>query len=645
MKYLCTRLLLLIVLLVWGWMVLGGVEWMLDLGLVETVSANDPIRYGAVSTILDRPPATEEDTWVTTTIDTLVKFLSRAWIIPASLAGELMTNEVIYWKSFHFSELLFKFWQFIRTLALYGLGFMFLYKLAETFAKWGNVQALGGTVVKTLIAGVLIPMSRWMVAALIDLSIIATATVSALPLNAMEQLREELNIEISVSEVVYIKDYEIQPLAENTKQLDFNDLIPDGDSVAWTLVFMWAGIMRLDQSLSLAQNEWEETRTADQLVGVFIRMIMVVMLVVPMFVLLVVNIVRVAFIRLWIVTVPFIILDLAFDGPLSKNETFNMSNIMWLIFQPVVVVGTLSVGILIVMGMYWALMWTNQDVVDQWMGELINVTLDGDKTARVGTNSSSEVFIDGDLLGQSADLIWWGIWRMVVSLFMVFLLRSLLKVGFSTSKLTEVVSKGIYGFSEQILSATPIVPIPGVWMQSVSSLQRASRQLRPSNLIEKKLSYEAAELENMVKWKLKIWEQIMDSRDGYDIDNAINSAWKGVANYWTPWKQIKKMQKSKSLRSSELKPYINKWIMKNSDNARKMFGSSVLPAWALTQEVLDKLWEEWSTEWVGFRQAINGLLSANLDEKEVTEKELMRIISDAKSSGRSIIKNKYEALN
>jgi hypothetical protein len=80
-------------------------------------------------------------------------------------------------------------------------------------------------------------MSWWLIAAVIDLSIIATAAISALPLNAMEQLRTELSLDgkISCSKVVYVKDFQVQPetdLPNNTQPLTFRDLVPAGDSVA-----------------------------------------------------------------------------------------------------------------------------------------------------------------------------------------------------------------------------------------------------------------------------------------------------------------------------------------------------------------------------------------------------------------------------
>jgi len=108
-----------------------------------------------------------------------------------------------------------------------------------------------------------------------------------------------------------------------------------------------------------------------------------------------------------IITIPFIILAYVFDlWKIKEMEYFKLWNIIGLIFQPVVVVGTLSVGVLIIMGMYGALLGDEQ-TINQWMWELMNVYVDGDRTVRVWTDGPAETLFDGDIFGQTADILWW----------------------------------------------------------------------------------------------------------------------------------------------------------------------------------------------------------------------------------------------
>lgn len=573
-----------------------------------------------------------EDSWTLATIDKMVRFLSRVWIVPASLAGQLMTNEIIYGKSFFMAETLFKFWQFIRNLALYWVGFLFLYKIWEMFAKWWDLWWLGNVVMRAWAAAILIPMSRWLVAWLVDLSIIATAAVSALPMEAMEQLRDEFALDgkVPISKVIHVKNYEIQPLSNvtnNTKTLEFSDLVPNGDSVAGTLIFMGAWVMRLDQALSLVESEDDNQKTANQISATFIRAIMTVMLVLPMIVLVVVNVIRLVYIWLRIVTVPFIILDLAFDWPLSNQEAFKLSNIMWLIFQPVVVVGTLGVWVLIIMWMYGALI-GNEEVADQWMGELINVTIESDNSATVGANTNNEVIFDAEIFGQTADLVWWWVGRIIVSLFMIFLIWSLVKVGFSTSALTKSVSDGIYGFSEQMLSTIPVVPVPGMGLQSVSSLSRAKNDIKRNNPFEKKIRYDAENITNKLRGKIGVDE----AKFGESSYDAVKGA--ALSRDLSLWKNLKKSQawwKAIPL-DNRIKSNIAQRVSTNQELAKNVFGFALPTSFGEVMKLWDAENDKDTTNWSSFRKAIDGILSNKIEENSVNEKTLRSASTNSQNS-------------
>lgn len=547
------------------------------------------------------------------TADLLMRFLSWAWIVPASIAGELMTNEVIYGKSFYLSEVLFKFWQFIRTLALYALGFLMVYKVWETFAKWGDVSSLWSTTVKALAAWALIPMSWRLVAAVIDVSLIATAAVSALPLNAMEQLRTQLSLEgkISCSKTVYIKDFQVQPetdLPNNTQELTFRDLVPAGDSVAWSMVFLWCWLLRLDQSMHLVNQEWEWiNKTADQISSTFIRLIMVVMLVVPMFVLVVMNVIRIIFIRLRIITVPFIILAYVFDiGWIKDMEYFKLWNIIWLIFQPVVVVGTLSVWVLIIMGMYGALLGDEQ-TINQWMWELINVYVDSDRTARIWTNWPAESIINGDMFGQTWDILWGWIWRMIVTFFMVFLFRALIKIWFSTSALTKWVSDSIFNFASQIASTVPIVPVPWLWLQSVSSINKSKESFNRNSPMKNLIYKDKQRIMDFVNEKTWNTSPELRNEDYTQMKSEAIKPW-----LWL-WKTIKQFQKAwKPITIRDVKKSISEWIAKpsNSSSVKKIFPGISFPS---SSKEIEKMWspenDDTYTDAATFRKYIDGILT------------------------------------
>lgn len=607
--------------LVVAWTVFLWLGWWMFLGWLENISV---VHAQAVVTATTIDENTQSS--LLETADLLMRFLSWARIVPASIAGELMTNEVIYGKAFYLSEVLFKFWQFMRTLALYALGFLMLYKVWETFVKWWDVSSLWSTAVKALVAWALIPMSWWLIAALIDLSIIATAAVSALPLNAMEQLRTELSLDgkISCSKTVYVKDFQVQPetdLPNNTQPLTFTDLVPAGDSVAGSMVFLGCGLLRLDQSLHLVNQEWAWiNKTADQISSTFIRLIMVVMLVIPMFVLVVVNVIRIVFIWLRIITVPFIILAYVFDiWWLKDMEYFKIWNIIGLIFQPVVVVWTLSVWVLIIMWMYGALLWDEQ-TINQWMGELINVYVDSDRTARIWTNGPAESIINGDIFGQTGDLLGWGIGRMVVTFFMVFLFWALIKIWFSTSALTKWVSDSMFNFASQIASTAPIVPVPGLGLQSVSSIGKAKEQFERSSPMKTLMYKDKDRLTKFIKGK--IWDETpeLDTEDHTKMTSSSTQNW-----LWL-WRNIRALQKAwKPFAIKDIKNKISKRMSlpTNRPVVEKIFGRSI----PRTNEAILELRKEENDDWKEFRTIIDGILK---DKRTVLSDDEGKAITELK---------------
>lgn len=597
----------------WGW----GQEWVHEWSIVYASGGNPtPTNQAQVDG--------DEESGFLETADLLMRFLSWAWIVPASLAWELMTNEVIYGKSFYLSEVLFKFWQFMRTLSLFALGFLVVYKVWESFVKWGDVSSLWSTAVKAIVAGALIPMSWWMIAAVIDLSLIATAAISALPLNAMEQLRTQLSLEgkISCSKTVYVKDFQVQPdtthAPNNTQPLTFTDLIPAGDS----MVFLWCGLLRMDQSLHLVNQEWAwVNKTADQISSTFIRLIMVVMLVIPMFILVVVNVIRIVFIRLWIVTVPFIILAYTFDiGGLKEMKYFKLWNIFGLIFQPVVVVGTLSVWVLIIMGMYGAMLGDEQ-TINQWMWEMMNVYVDSDRMARIWSDWPSETIINGDIFGMTGDLLWWWVGRMVVTFFMIFLFYGLIKIGFSTSELTASVSDSMMSFATQIASTAPIVPVPWFGMQSISNLSKAKEQFQRDNPFQNKVSYEWQAISNQVKKAFKLDAPEFDATDYSKLNSLANNAWLEM------WKYLKKQQvdeKKPVYLDEKIKRNISEWVVKNrNDLTKKVFSGITFPN--TLNEVMklrDPANDTTNPEWKEFRKIVDWILREKISWDAVSEAEL-----------------------
>ncbi|USN55724.1 MAG: hypothetical protein H6765_03935 [Candidatus Peribacteria bacterium] len=63
----------------------------------------------------------------------ILDFLAWAWIIPASIAGKLLTNDFIYASAFHLDRYLWRIWQFMRTLSMFAVGVLFVASILKYF--------------------------------------------------------------------------------------------------------------------------------------------------------------------------------------------------------------------------------------------------------------------------------------------------------------------------------------------------------------------------------------------------------------------------------------------------------------------------------------------------------------------------------
>jgi hypothetical protein len=57
----------------------------------------------------------------------------------------------------------------------------------------------------------------------------------------------------------------------------------------------------------------------------------------------------------------------------------------------------------------------------------------------------------------------------------------------------------MFDFATQIASTAPIVPVPGLGLQSVSSLSTAKQELSRNNPYQNKIAYESETISNALK--------------------------------------------------------------------------------------------------------------------------------------------------
>lgn len=91
-----------------------------------------------------------------------------------------MSNDFIYGTFIHLDSALFKLWNYMKNIANFVLGFLFLFSILKSFFT-KDTYDLKKMLPRFLVSGILIQMSRFMMGAFIDLANIATAAVGSFP--------------------------------------------------------------------------------------------------------------------------------------------------------------------------------------------------------------------------------------------------------------------------------------------------------------------------------------------------------------------------------------------------------------------------------------------------------------------------------
>jgi hypothetical protein len=146
-----------------------------------------------------------------------------------AISWAALSNELVYWKAFFLDRSLWKFWQMIRTFSNFILWFLFIGSILFAFFRfwwWDDTWWVKSLFKNVAIAWLLINMSWWLVAALIDLSTIMVVAVWWLPLTVMGSTTTGNNHEVR-DHIRFLKSHTILDLSprNNTNQDVFDHTI------------------------------------------------------------------------------------------------------------------------------------------------------------------------------------------------------------------------------------------------------------------------------------------------------------------------------------------------------------------------------------------------------------------------------------
>ncbi len=398
----------------------------------------------------------------------IINFLNIIWLPFAILAWKLFTNDLVYGTFLHMDVILWKIWNFSKTLALFIIAFGFIFSIFRYFfSKEDILKNIG----KFALAAILVPLSWWLIGVLIDLSSLLLYSVGNFPMKILSNSDVIQAKKISVcTNVVFSGDLKISSdmiHCDQTKKIDLLKYMDKANNLSSSLIFLGQSVLFLDRNWSdiSTKNLKQQGKNPAKAISLSLvfKLIVLVLFVVPLVILIIIWIIRVFWLWIYIGFSPLIILDQIFWWKIFwQKKEFKFSNMIWLIFQPVLVVFATGV-ILVFIAVLRDIMvvdyqtWQHNKVMEKEIGLCDNnwLCIEWKKILTIKTNFFK------DFIEEVGWFMWYLIFLILVSVFMF----SLIWVVVKSSDLTSSAVDSVYKFSKRALEAIPVFPAPGgmVW--------------------------------------------------------------------------------------------------------------------------------------------------------------------------------------
>jgi len=459
----------------------------------------------------------------------ILSFLSWWWVILANLAWKMMTNDVVYGGFLHLDSTLWTLWNVVKNFANFLLWFLVLYSVLRNLLSpvWFAPKKKPLDIIKnTLIAGILIQMSRFLVWVVLDISTVCTAAIWSFPaqfLVASDEFKGSFskNLDDLVKNKVIVnysdtdEPIKLQPIEnEDFDEDDMNSLIdtllPSTDSLSWPLIYIWMLVFNFsDYNIQQVEDggSWKELFLSVWIDGALLLAYSVMMLLIFIF-----NLMRVLILWIAIPMMPLIIVASLFDfkwGQSFLSEIINIKNLLKLAFKPVVLVWALSLVLIVLVLVRWIIT-KNDNKVDlsdknlviysqnQW-DDTYNSTMDIDGLLNVKMNWFKEWF---------ADIIVYILWLCLIYFVMKL---STVKTGI---KFIDDTMDGIFNRVKELATNAPIIPIP--WWRPVS-VNTIQEQLSRDDILSRSLGIDESDQDT----KIRSWLGVGET--SYDVLNAKSS--------------------------------------------------------------------------------------------------------------------------
>ena len=272
--------------------------------------------------------------WLWLTLNYILSVLAWIWVFFAKVAWEFLTNKWVYGEVFWRDALLWKFRNIVKNLANYWLWFFLVYMILKWLInqyKWQEItKNLKQTLLWVLIAWVWIQASRFLTGAVIDVSTITLVAAWSFPsqiVSGSDEVEDALKKSLpkfigsdgKVSKVKRISLFPKTAWATNLYKVEYYDadesqsiswfidkLMPNADDVSGPLYYIWFSVLETDliKSVNSSDNKWLEATIFNTIMQWWTTIVFSI----EMFVLCVVAVMRIVYMRMFIALSPVAVL-------------------------------------------------------------------------------------------------------------------------------------------------------------------------------------------------------------------------------------------------------------------------------------------------------------------------------------------------
>ena len=544
--------------------------------------------------------------WVT---DFVVSILSWIWVIFAKIAWELLTNNRVYWEVLWIDVLLWQYWNVMKNIANFGLGFYFVYVIFIWFIWKEKIEKkIKDIIIRMLVAWVWIQISWFATAAVIDVSTITLVAAGSFPSQLLaNNERLQTSIKYSINDqldqwwknVVKWSEVELfstdwqatsfvetrkNPLEEPVTMKEFIDAImPNADTISWPLYYLWFSI--LDATMVSSVDDSSENWIKNTILNLIIQWWTTIVYSIEMWVFCILALMRIIYLWMFIVLSPiavllfcieksWIIKDLWgnwkwFLGVLTKQ--INFKSFFVNVFKPTIIVFFIWLAMLFAALMKWVLIdpvsSRVKDSIDIW-GVTISSTQDN--THISDWNTTYTTTMSNNLFKFSLMHIWKWFLDFVLSVIVVVLVYIIISMAVKMWWWKDFVSEKIWKIQESVkwlMTSIPMIPVAWYdkeWVKTTNYIS-AGKVLglgdkRDDSIIHEKIaSYQRkvndryTDQDAIINSRFdKEWGKthILSSNNEYSIKNAAT---------WQVWLAILEEQKKKIYDIRDNKDKLSSW--------------------------------------------------------------------------------------